>query len=66
MEKESGPYLSLAESPNFRERKNPFIFILSKPFWRFISLNLNTLVRHSIIQPFSCFKQFVSFVFSCV
>ena len=59
-------YLSPAESPSFGVQEKPLIFMLSKHFWRFTSLNLNTLIRHFIIQPFSCCKQLVSFVFSCV
>ena len=59
-------YLSPAESPNFGVQEKPLTFMLSKHFWRFTSVNLNTLIRHLIIQPFSCCKQLVSSVFSCV
>ena len=59
-------YLFPVESPNFGELEAPLIFMLSKHFWRFTSLNLNTLIRHLIIQPFSCCKQLVSSVFLIV
>ena len=39
-------YLSPAESPNFGVQEKPLTFMLSKHFWRFTSLNLNTLIRH--------------------
>ena len=37
-------YLSPAESLNFWEQENPLIFMLSKHFWQFTSLTLNTLI----------------------
>ena len=51
-----------AESPNFRKQENPLIFMLSKHFWQFTSLNLNTHKTFNN-QPFSGCKQLVSSVF---